>query len=57
MNILASLVRRAAKRRAFTNLTQLDDHLLRDIGLQRSDLHLMMAGSRSPHAKARRSHE
>ena len=57
MNIFASLIRRSERRRAYQSLIQLDDHLLRDIGLQRSDLHLMMAGTRTPHAKGTRTHE
>ena len=52
MTILSSLFRRAERRRAYTDLLQLDDHLLRDIGISRSDLHQMMAGSRTPHGKA-----
>ena len=55
MNIFASLARRAAKRRAYTSLMQLDDHLLRDIGLERSDIHQMMTGPRTPHVKAARN--
>jgi uncharacterized protein YjiS (DUF1127 family) len=51
MNILSSLLRRAEKRRAYTDLLKLDDHLLRDIGITRSDLHQMMAGSRTVHTK------
>ena len=54
MNMFASLFRRAEKRRAYTSLLHLDDHLLRDIGLNRSDLHLMMNGSRTARAKADR---
>ena len=57
MNLLASLIRRSERRRADQSLMQLDDHLLRDIGLQRSDLHLMMAGTRTPHARGTRTHE
>ena len=57
MNILASLARRTAKRRAYASLTQLDDHLLRDIGLERSSLHQMMAGSHTPAVKSNRAHE
>ena len=57
MNILTSLFRRADKRRAYTHLQQLDDHLLRDIGIERSDLHMMMNGSRTPHSKGNRTHE
>jgi uncharacterized protein YjiS (DUF1127 family) len=54
MNIIASLIRRAEKRRAYTSLLHLDDHMLRDIGVSRSDLHLMMNGSRTAHAKTDR---
>ena len=57
MNILSSLFRRSEKRRAYADLLRLDDHLLRDIGIDRSDLHQMMAGSRTAHTKANRSHE
>lgn len=55
MNIFASLARRSAKRRAYDSLMQLDDHLLRDIGLERSDIHQMMTGTRTAHAKANRT--
>lgn len=55
MNILTSLFRRAEKRRAYTELLQLDDHLLRDIGISRSDLHEMMVGTRTAHAKSNRA--
>ena len=54
MNIIASLFRRAEKRRAYTSLLQLDDHLLRDIGINRHDLQSMMHGTRTAHAKADR---
>jgi uncharacterized protein YjiS (DUF1127 family) len=57
MNILASLFRRAQKRRTYTDLTQLDDRLLRDLGISRSDLHQMSAGSRTAHRKGNRAHE
>lgn len=53
MNILTSLFRRAEKRRTMTTLMQLDDYLLRDMGIQRSDLPQLMAGSRTAHAKTR----
>ena len=44
MNILSSLFRHAAKRRAYADLLGLDDHLLRDIGVSRTELqHLMHA--------------
>ena len=54
MNIITSLLRRAEKRRAYSSLLRLDDHLLRDIGVSRSDLHLMMNGSRTAHARSDR---
>ncbi len=57
MNIFAMLRRSAERRRTHDSLMQLDDHLLRDIGLERADLHLMMRGPRTSHAKGNRSHE
>ncbi|MBI4920560.1 MAG: DUF1127 domain-containing protein [Devosia nanyangense] len=56
-SLFSSLFRRSEKRRAYTNLLQLDDRLLRDIGLSRSDVHQMMDGSRTSHTKGIRSHE
>jgi uncharacterized protein YjiS (DUF1127 family) len=38
MNIISALLRRSARRRAYTELLRLDDHLLRDMGLRRVDL-------------------
>lgn len=57
MSILSSLIRRAEKRRAYTDLLRLDDHLLRDIGLNRGDLHQMIAGTRTAHTKGNRTHD
>lgn len=57
MSLLTSLFRRSEKRRTYTNLMALDDRMLRDIGLSRSDLHLMMAGNRTAHSSSRRGHE
>jgi uncharacterized protein YjiS (DUF1127 family) len=57
MNLFSSLFRRSEKHRAYSNLMQLDDRLLRDIGLSRSDLHQMMQGSRTAHTRGRRDHE
>jgi uncharacterized protein YjiS (DUF1127 family) len=54
MNIIASLLRRAERRRAYVNLLHLDDHLLRDIGISRSDLHQMMNGSRTAQTRGDR---
>lgn len=55
-NFLTSLFRRAEKRRSYAHLAELDDRLLRDIGLSRSDLHLM-SGSRTAHSRTIRTHE
>ena len=57
MNMFSSLFRRSEKRRAYANLMQLDDRLLRDIGLSRSDLHQMMQGTRTAHTRGHRTHE
>jgi uncharacterized protein YjiS (DUF1127 family) len=54
MNIFASLIRRTTRRRTYNDLMQLDDHLLRDIGLSRSDVRSMMNGSRTAHAQGDR---
>jgi uncharacterized protein YjiS (DUF1127 family) len=56
MNIISALIRRSQRRRDYTSLLQLDDHLLRDIGINRTDLHQMMHGARSPHAPAAKRH-
>ena len=45
-DLVSALKRRVEKRRAYANLMQLDDHLLRDIGLTRSNLHSAVAGRR-----------
>lgn len=57
MKLFTSLFRRAERRRSYTDLLQLDDHLLRDIGVTRSDLHLMMNGARTGHGRGNRGHE
>ncbi len=57
MSLLTSLFRRSEKRRAYTDLMGLDDRMLRDIGLSRSDLHLMMSGNRTAHTRGHRDHE
>ncbi|HVY51893.1 MAG TPA: DUF1127 domain-containing protein [Devosia sp.] len=56
MTMFSSLFRRSEKRRTYADLLQLDDHLLRDIGLTRSDIHRMMAG-RTALTRGHRSHE
>jgi uncharacterized protein YjiS (DUF1127 family) len=58
MNLFSSLFRRSEKRRNYASLLQLDDHMLRDIGLNRADVHRMMAGVRSTsHTRGHRTHE
>lgn len=57
MNLITSLFRRSEKRRAYDHLMNLDDRLLRDIGVNRSDLHLMMDGNRTARTKGHRAHE
>jgi uncharacterized protein YjiS (DUF1127 family) len=56
MNILSSLFRSAAKRQTYADMLHLDDHLLRDIGVSRSDLHQMMRGSRTASRRDNREH-
>ena len=56
MNIFSSLFRSAAKRRTYSNMLHLDDHLLRDIGLSRSDLHELMRGTRTATRRDNREH-
>lgn len=41
MNYFSSLFRRAERNKVLGDLMKLDDHLLRDIGLTRSDLAVM----------------
>ena len=57
MNLFSSLFRRSEKRRTYVNLLQLDDHMLRDIGLSRADVHRMMTGARTAHTRSHRTHE
>ena len=56
-SLFSSLFRRSEKRRTYADLMRLDDHLLRDIGITRTDIHLMMSGSRTAHTKGFRAHE
>lgn len=57
MNLFSSLFRRSEKRRTYANLMHLDDRMLRDIGLSRADVHLMMTGARTAHTRGHRAHE
>lgn len=53
----SALFRRSAQRKTFSDLLKLDDHLLRDIGISRSDLHEMVSGSRTAHPRKVHGHE
>jgi len=55
MSYLSALFRRAERNKALSDLLKLDDHLLRDIGLTRADLHNMRRGRH--HASPSRGHE
>ena len=54
MNAFSTLFRKTARRKVYADLLRLDDHLLRDIGLTRSDVHTMMTGRGH---KVSRAHE
>ena len=56
MSLLSALFRRSERNRVFSSLMQLDDHLLRDIGLTRTDLALMISGRQTLTSIAR-THE
>jgi uncharacterized protein YjiS (DUF1127 family) len=55
MSYLSSMFRRAERNRALSDLLKLDDHLLRDIGLTRTDVTLMRQGRH--HVSPSRGHE
>lgn len=55
MSYFSNLFRRAERNRALSDLLKLDDHLLRDIGLTRSDVTAMRRGRHT--ASASRGHE
>jgi uncharacterized protein YjiS (DUF1127 family) len=57
MNIFTAVFRRSAKQRTYSDLMQMDERLLRDIGLSRSVLHQMMTGNRTAHTRGHRAHE
>lgn len=52
-NYLTTWFRRAERNRTLSDLLKLDDHLLRDIGLTRTDISAMRSGRRH----ASRAHE
>ena len=57
MSYLSTLFRRSPERRAYSDLMQLDDRLLRDIGLDRAELRAMLAKSRNARAGRVFGHE
>jgi len=57
MSYLSTLFRRSPERRAYSDLMQLDDRLLRDIGLDRAELRAMLAKSRNARARRAFGHE
>jgi uncharacterized protein YjiS (DUF1127 family) len=54
---LSTLFRRSAQRKTFAALMNLDDHLLADIGLTRTDLHRMKARQGNLTGLKARAHE
>jgi uncharacterized protein YjiS (DUF1127 family) len=52
---LTSMFRRSQRKRVLTDLMKFDDHLLRDIGLTRTDLAVMRSGRH--HTSPSRGHE
>ena len=54
MTLLSTLFRRSEKRRAFASLMALDDRMLADIGLTRSDIYQMVTPVRG---RTIRAHE
>jgi uncharacterized protein YjiS (DUF1127 family) len=54
MNAIATLFHSLAARRQYVRLQQLDDYLLTDIGLTRSDLRQLTSGDRTAHAPSGR---
>lgn len=55
MNYFTDLFRRSQHKRALSDLLKLDDHLLRDIGLTRTDVTMMRANRN--HSSPSRGHE
>ena len=55
MNIFASLFRTRERRRTYSDMMQLDEHLLRDIGVTRSDLFSLVNDQRA--RRKTRDHE
>jgi uncharacterized protein YjiS (DUF1127 family) len=57
MTLLDTLFRRSERNRTIRNLMALDDHLLADIGVTRSDLYDMMHDRRRDGRHVARGHE
>lgn len=55
MSYFSSLLRRMERHKTLNDLMKLDDHLLHDIGLNRSDIDQMRRGRH--HASPSRGHE
>jgi uncharacterized protein YjiS (DUF1127 family) len=53
MGIINTLFRGAQRRKIYADLINLDDHLLRDIGLTRGDVNRIVSGR----AKTTRTHD
>lgn len=45
MSLFSALLQRSSRRRTYADLMELDDHLLRDIGLSRGDIRQMLRGN------------
>jgi uncharacterized protein YjiS (DUF1127 family) len=56
-NYLGTIVQNAKRRANARSLYSLDDRMLRDIGITRTEISLMMAGNRTAHTAARPDHE
>ena len=56
MTFLTSMLRRSAKRRMMSELLLLDDHLLRDVGLNRIDLRAAMISGSAAALAAQHAH-
>jgi uncharacterized protein YjiS (DUF1127 family) len=56
MNVISTMLRRSARRRAYSELLRLDDHLLRDMGLNRIDLRAAMTTGSDAPTTAGRTH-
>ena len=51
--LIGAIVRRYRRRRAVVHLSELNDHLLRDIGIKRSDIRHVVDGAGRPEKPVR----